>query len=273
MLDLINFLKVLVPLAYLLAACFYGIAFYRRGLGIVRHKTTLLVFALLVHLSLLALLTAEFKHPPITTIYELLLTLGFTLSLAYLFIEFVTKIKNTGFIVVLISTFLVIISVIFLKMDYGFLDVLKSAFIYLHIISALVGYSAFTLSATYGLLYLILYKKIKLKKLDFIYKNIPNLEILEFMLARSIIIGFIALTISIIIGVLYLPRAFPDSSFIDIKLLYAIIVWLTYCAGIFAKKAFGLHGRKMALASVIVLVVIFILMALTNYFSGFHNFN
>lgn len=273
MTEIITLLSFLVPLSYLLTTLLYGIAFFRENKGIVRFKTGFLLTAILLHFSFLVLITAEYRHPPFTTIYEAMLTLGFTLALAYLLIELVTKIKNTGFFITLISTILITVSVAFLDLSYGFQDVLKSEFVSLHVVFALVGYCAFTLSATYGLLYLILYNKIKLRKFDFIYRNIPNLEIVEFMLAKAIIIGFIALTLSILIGVLWLPKVFPGKSFLDIKLFYSLLVWIIYCIFIFAKKALGLHGRKIALASIIVLVVLFMLMMLTNYLSGFHNFN
>lgn len=112
-----------------------------------------------------------------TSVFELLNVLGFSLALAYVIIEFITKIKNTGFFAILIASVLVIVSGIFSRDIYGFeYDVLKNELLALHVTSALVGYSAFALSAIYGLLYIMLYNKIKSKTFDTVYKNLPNLE-------------------------------------------------------------------------------------------------
>lgn len=270
---LIGLFKILIPFAYLMTTGLYGLAFFKSNQGIARFKTVLLIVSIFFNLCFLTLLTTEYKHPPLTSVYEVFLLLGLTVASAYFFIELITKIKNTGFFIVLISTLFVVIAVVFLDMNYGFQDEFRSAYISLHVVFALVGYSAFTISASYGLLFLILYKKIKVRKFDIIYKNIPNLEVLELMIKKAVVVGFIALTISIIIGVVWLPIIFPGTSFFDVKLLYTLLVWFTYGIGIFAGKLLGLHGRKIALSSILVLVVLFMLMALTNYFSGFHNFN
>jgi ABC-type uncharacterized transport system permease subunit len=145
----------------------------------------------------------------VTSVFELLCVLGFSLALAYIVIEYLTKIKNTGFFALVISSLLVLVASLFSRDIYGFeYDVLKNELLAFHVTFALVGYSALALSAIYGLLYITLYHKLRTKTFDTVYKNLPNLETIESMLHKSTLVGFVALTFVIIFGFIWLPKAF-----------------------------------------------------------------
>ena len=151
-------------------------------------------------------------------------------------------------------------------------DILQSELLAFHIVSALLGYSAFALSAIYGLLYVILYKKIRTRTFDNIYRNLPNLESLESLTFKAIIVGFVALTLVITIGFVWLPQAFPEISYTDAKVLGTFFIWLLYGIGLAAKKFVGFQGRRIAILSIVGFLVTFLSMALSNVISGFHKF-
>ncbi len=265
--------KIILPILYITTSWLYGRAFFKDKPTARRLKTKFLVFTLSLHFVYLIIRTAELKHPPVTSVFELLNVLGFSLALAYIIIESATKIKNTGFFAILVSTVFVIVSGIFSRDIYGFeYDVLKNEFLALHITSALVGYSAFALSAIYGFLYIMLYNKIKSKTFDTVYKNLPNLEKIELMLCKSITVGFIALTFVIIVGFILLPKAFESFSYTDAKLIGTFIIWLVYGIGLGLRKTVNLPGKKTAFMSIISFILVFILMAFANAMSGFHRF-
>lgn len=273
MLSVLKILKIALPILYIITSWLYGHAFFKDSPTARRLKTKFLVFTLSLHFIYLVIRTAELKHPPVTSVFELLNALGFSLALAYIIIESITKVKNTGFFAILIASIFAIVSGIFSRDIYGFeYDVLKNEFLALHITSALVGYSAFALSAIYGFLYIMLYNKIKSKTFDTVYKNLPNLEKIELMLHKSAAIGFIALTFVIIVGVILLPKAFENFSYTDAKLVGTFIIWLVYGAGLGLRKITNLPGKKTALMSIVSFILVFILMAFANAMSGFHRF-
>lgn len=273
MLLVLKIFKFVLLVLYIITTWLYGRAFFKGDILARKLKTRFLAFTLIFHLIYLILRTAELKHPPVTSIFELLCVLGFSLSLAYVLIETLTKIKNTGFFAVLISSVLVAISGFFSRDVYGFeYDVLKNEFLAFHVISALVGYSGFALSGIYGFLYIMLYHKLRTRTFDTVYKNLPNLEIIESMLYKSAIVGFIALTFVIIIGFIWLPRAFENFSYTDAKLVGTLIIWLIYGGGLGIRRIKNFTGKKSAVMSIVGFVIVFVLTAFADVLSGFHRF-
>jgi len=269
----VQILTIIVPLLYLITCWFYGRAFYRDDEFSSRHKTRFLAASVGAHFLWLMLRTAEFQAIPVTGIYQLCGVLGLTIALAYTLIETSTRVKNTGFFVLTLSALLVTLDALFTDYRYGVQDVLRSELLALHVISALVGYSAFWLSAIYSLLYLVLYKKLREKKFDTIYRNLPNLESLESMSGKGIYVGFFAMTFTILIGVIWLPRAFDDFSLTDAQLIGALITWLVYGVGILIAKMAHFRGRKIALLSMVGLAVTCVSIVFANVFTGFHKFH
>ncbi|MBS4027479.1 MAG: cytochrome c biogenesis protein CcsA [Ignavibacteriales bacterium] len=272
MLFIITVLQYLIPLLYFATAWRYGREFFNNDLRSGKLKSSYLGVSLLLHFVFFILRTAELQHIPVTSSLELLGVIGFTLAGAYIFTEIISHVKNTGFFVLAISSVLVTISSLFAPNHYGMNDVLQSELLAFHIVSALLGYSAFALSAIYGLLYIILYNKLRSKTFDNIYRNLPNLESLESLTFKSTLVGFVALTFVIVVGFIWLPQAFPDISYGDAKVLGTFFIWMLYAIGLAAKKFLGFQGKKIALLSIFGFVITFLSMALSNVISGFHKF-
>jgi ABC-type uncharacterized transport system permease subunit len=272
MLFAITVLQYLIPLLYISTSWRYSREFFDNDTRSGKLKTLYLGVTLLLHFTYFILRTAELQHIPVTSPLELLGVLGFTLAGAYIFTEIISHVKNTGFFVLVISSLLVTLSSLFSPNHYGLNDILQSELLAFHIVSALLGYSAFALSAIYGLLYVMLYKKIRNHTFDNIYRNLPNLESLESLTFKSTLVGFVALSIVIGVGFVWLPQAFPEISYSDAKVLGTFFIWLLYAVGLLAKKFIGFQGRKIAVLSMIGFVITFLSMALSNVISGFHKF-
>lgn len=69
---LIDILNFALPLLYLTVVWVYGKAFFSDAAWAKRIKTRLFVSTLAVHFVYLLLRTVEFRHPPVTSIFELL---------------------------------------------------------------------------------------------------------------------------------------------------------------------------------------------------------
>jgi ABC-type uncharacterized transport system permease subunit len=151
--------------------------------------------------------------------------------------------------------------------------VLRSNLLGTHVFSALLGYSGITISAVYGFLYLTLYKDIKLNKFGLIFDRLPSLEVLEKLSYYSAIIGFTLLSVAIIIGVIWLPKAFPNFSYADPKLIGTMLVWLLYGIGILNKISGRWRGRKLIILSIIGFLLAIFSTMLTNFLAqSFHSF-
>jgi len=263
----------LLPVLYWVTVWSYAKAFFRNSALAKKVKTPFLSVTIACHFLYLTLRTLEFGHPPITNIYEILSVLAFTTALAYLAIEYITKVKSTGYFVLIISFFFQLLSTVLIKELANVNPILRSNLLGFHVTSALLGYSAFAISAVYGFLYIMLYHHIKSNRFGVIYDNLPNLEKLEQMATVSVITGFLLLTVAIIVGVVWLPRAFEHYSYFDPKLVGTIVIWLMYGVGLLAKRSIGWQGRKIMVLSIVGFVVTMLSLTVVNVFlSGFHNF-
>ena len=272
MFTFIEITRILLPLLYVLTTLLYGLRFFNNSHIAQKFKTKSLVATIILHLVYIVSVTAEFRHIPMTSVFELFCMLSFTLAVAYTLVELITKVKNTGFFVLCISSLLISIYAAFAKDYYDMKDILKSEFLVVHVTAALIGCSAFALSAIYGLLYIILYHKLRSRVFDNVYHNLPNLETLETMITRAIVVGFLALSFSICSGMIWLRKAIQNFSYTDIKLITTLLIWLIYAVGLAVKRFTRAQGKRIALLSIVSFIVMFVCMLFAGFLSAFHKF-
>ncbi|MDI6767843.1 MAG: cytochrome c biogenesis protein CcsA, partial [Bacteroidota bacterium] len=101
-----------------------------------------------------------------------------------------------------------------------------------------------------------------------------TLEVLERMSFTAIIFGFIFLSIAIIVGFIWLPKAVEKFSYADPKLIGTMVVWLVYAIGLSAKNIIGWTGRKIMILSIFGFAITIFSMTIVNIlFSSFHKFD
>jgi ABC-type transport system involved in cytochrome c biogenesis permease subunit len=215
---IVDLLRLALPLLYAVLVVMYGITFFRSAPRLERLKHPALLIVIVLHLAYLAARTIAFDHPPITSVFEILTLLAGSMALAYLYIEFRTRCRTRDVhsrVTLLFQT----ISSLFIKDLLVIPDYLHSLVLGFHVSTALLGYTALSLSAVYGFLYLMLYHEIKSSRFGMIYSRLPNLEMLEAMSHRSEAFGFVMLSVAILIGVIWLPMVFKEISYLDPKLI------------------------------------------------------
>ena len=273
MIPVIHFLNILLPILYLGTFSIYFYDFMKGEKKFINIKRLFIFITLLTHLIYLLIRTSEFEHPPITNVFEIFTVLAFSITFSYFLLELITDIRGTGPFIIIISLVFQLISSTFIVDQIEVKEVLKNNLLGTHVINALLGYSGFTISAVYGFLYLTLYKDLKANRFGLIFNRLPNLEVLEKLSFYSAILGFVLLTIAIIIGVIWLPQAFPEFSFIDPKLIGTAIVWLLYGTGILTKLFSKWRGKKLILLSISGFLIAILSTILTNFLSrSFHSF-
>ncbi|PIU46147.1 MAG: cytochrome C biogenesis protein [Ignavibacteriales bacterium CG07_land_8_20_14_0_80_59_12] len=268
-----EFLKILVPILYAAVVADYAVAFFTRIRYAEESKRELLLITLVAHLVYLFLRYAAYGHVPITNLFEVMTILAFAIALAYLMIERMTRVTETGFFVLSVALVFQTISSVFIKCCAEVNPVLRSPLLGFHVTSALLGYSAISISAVYGFLYLMLYHDIRSTRFSAIYRRLPSLEVLESMSFRATILGFAFLSLAILVGFIWLPRAFESFSYADPKLLVTVSIWLLYGIGFSARTIGRWQGRRVVILALCGFAIVFLSMTVVNvFFSGFHNF-
>jgi ABC-type uncharacterized transport system permease subunit len=271
---LVDSLQVLLPLLYAALVGVYALDFFRNARPLETLKSRALAVVLVCHLVYLVARTVAFDHPPITNVFEILTLLAAALAFAYLYIELRTQVRNTGVFILAMAFLFQTVSSIFVRDLTEIPGYLHSFVLGFHVSTALFGYTGMSLSAVYGLLYLMLYHDIKSSRFGLIYNRLPNLEGLETLSHRAEVFGFVMLGIAILIGLVWLPAVFTDFSYFDPKLVATVAIWVLYAAGLWAKRKFGWKGRKTMVLSLVGFGVIFFSMMVVNtYLTAFHRFH
>lgn len=266
-------LELILPLFYSITVLAYAIAFFKQNLIAKKIKTIFLLLTILTHLFYLILRTIHLQHPPIISVYEIMSLLAFSIAASYRLIEMQTKIKNTGLFVLIFALLFQSISSLFIEDIYSVNKILRNNLLGMHVLSALLGYSAFTIAAVYGLMYLLQYRSIKSNSFGIIFENLPSLEQMEYLTKKGIFIGFTLLSVSIIVGYAWLPKAIDNFSYFDPKLVGTIVIWCMYASEIFLIQTGRRRGRQvMHMAISGFLFTVFSLTVINIYLTSFHFF-
>ncbi|MGE5431179.1 MAG: inner membrane protein YpjD [Syntrophomonadaceae bacterium] len=273
MYSAVKILNFLLPVLYILTFLVYLYDFVKEKNKFANSKRIFLFVTLICHTFYLLARTIDFNHPPITNVFEIFTVLAFAISCSYFILELLTDIRGTGLFIIVFSLIFQLISSLYIQDLIEVREVLRNRMLGLHVISALLGYSGITISAVYGLLFWILYKEIKLNKFGLIFERLPSLEKLEQLSYYSVCIGFVLLTIAIIIGAVWLPSAFPNFNWFDPKLVVTGFVWALYGGGILSKTVGGWRGKKVIVFSIAGFCLAIFSILLTNFLAkSFHSF-
>ena len=268
-----SLLNYSLPVFYFALVWTYGKAFFSDKLWAKHAKTVILILTIGVHLLSLIVRTATFRHPPVTTIFEIFSMLACSIAIIYFVLELRSKQKETGYFILNIAFFFQLTSSIFIKDTPEVPEILRSVLFGIHVSSALLGYAAITIAGAYGLMYLMRYHEMKAIQFGVIYKKLPTLETLERMTFSAVAAGFSLLSFAIVFGFIWLHRAIANPNYFDPKLIGTTVIWFMYGFLIIAKMRYGWNGRKVMILSIIgFLISIFSMTIINIFFSGFHKF-
>src|SRR6188474_2578554 len=270
------------PLAFYAASLIaYAWHFARRSPAVGRTATTLLVAAALAHTFVIGMLTMEIGHVPVAGATSAISTFVWLLALAYLYTEMTTDERAMG---VFILPLLVALQAI-PAVRPGIEDraaVLQGPLFGVHVSSLLFAYASFALACVIGVTYVLLFKEIKAKHLGFFYARLPSLQVLDRMNQRAIFVGWVCLTLGVIVGFVWTgqvrayaavdPRV-QNMSVQDPKIFVALVCWAVYSFELFAARRIGWGGRRAAYLSALGFAIVLLnFVPVSYFFTKSHNF-
>lgn len=271
-------LNGLLPLGYLLALVAYLGVFVERGPRVERVATPLAWGVVLVHGAYLVLSAVEFQHVPTANTWESLTFIAFALALVYLVLEWRLGERSTGVFLLGISLLFQTLSSAFITHTRDVPDILRSPMFAVHVTAALMGYVALTVSAVYGVMYLIQYRQLKEKNAGLLFQRLPNLETLSRLNVGALGFGWLGLTVAIIAGVawaatLEVQGRLEGTFYTDPKFLMTVALWTLY--GLCLGGRYLLRWANRTLATVSIVGFAFMLassLTVTLVFRSFHDF-
>ena len=259
---------------YAAAAIAYAVHFARRDPGIGRTATTLLLFGALAHTFVIGMQTMEVGHVPFANPSRAISTSVWLLTLSYLYVELTTDERAMGVFILPVIVALQIVPVLFPGVER--IDpLLDSPWFWVHVSSLLFAYASFALAGVLGLTYVLQFKEIKKKHLGYFYTRLPSLQILDVMNSRAVAVGWLFLTVGVVVGVLWASQArtlAPDDPNLsamglgDPKIFVAMLTWAVYSFAITARRTMGWSGRRAAWLSALGFAIVLLNFLPINYF-------
>jgi len=267
----LNFLPLSL---YAVAVVVYAIHFAKRQVSVGRAATTLLLLGVLAHTFVIGMQTMEVRHVPFSNTSTAVSSFVWLLALSYLYLEVTTDERAMGVFIVPILVGLQTIPAFNPGIDIRD-PVLDSPWFWVHVTSLLFAYATFALAAMLGLTYVLQFKEIKKKHLGYFYERLPSLHVLDAMNSRAVAVGWLFLTIGVVVGGVWAAQALaqsPDNSNLramslqDPKIFIAVLTWAVYSFAMFARKTLGWNGRRAAWLSAVGFVIVLLNFLPVSYF-------
>ena len=139
--------------------------------------------------------------------------------------------------------------------------VLRSPLFTIHVVSLLFAYASFALACVLGVTYVLLFKEIKAKHLGFFYARLPSLQVLDVMNGRVLTIGWVFLTLGLVVGASGPPRCRRRRIRARRRCRLRTPRFSSrsspgYSFALYARRAIGWSGRRAAWLSAIAFAIV-----------------
>jgi len=269
---LIPLLTTLLPVLYALSSAAYARAYTREGADSDRLGTITLRAAVLLHIVYLSARGVLEGHLPLASVYDFLSATGLSMAAVYLYVEAREGVRTTGAFVVPFIFLIQIVSSAYGGQAPSDPVPLRPIWFELHTLTAVLGYSAFAVSAIYGILFLLLYRDIKANRFSFFFRRMPPLAALGQMNIRAAGGGLVLLTLAIALGVGWIKRS-GTGSLTDPKIWLTLLVWCVFAFSLLAYHRFGWRGPRAIYMSLVGFTTLLLSrVAVDLFFHSFHSF-
>jgi len=216
-----------------------------------------------------------YDHPPLTNFYESLIFFSWAIILLYLLMEWKTRTRVLGIFTVPVAFLALAFASLSPDMNtriQPLIPALQSNWLTSHVLTCFMGYAAFTTAFATGLLYII--KDIGSRR-PFrhpLYDLIPLPDMLEELIYKSVLLGFILLTLGIVTGSVWAHYAWGSYWSWDPKETWSLITWLIYAALLHGRYVQGWQGRRLAFMALIGFASVLFTYLGVNYLPGLHSY-
>jgi HemX protein len=255
--------------SFSLAVLFYGISMvysvflWRKGFRQDnRVNYCLLLIAAVFHTMAMFKRGFSLERCPVHNLFEATMFVTWTMVAAYLVLGIWSRLRFLG---AFISPVLFAFGVFALMpgLDvHGPKPEFSGGWLSLHVALFSLSYGAFGLSCVAGIMYLTQEHDLKFHKLRAVISLLPPIQRLELAMGRLLLVGFIMLSIAIVMSVIWFQNA--PGKFTDPKVLWSILVWLMCLGLVVMRWRFSQGGRRFAWGT----IGLFIFVALTFWGSS-----
>ncbi len=147
---------------------------------------------------------------------------------------------------------------------------LKSNWLGFHVSTAIIAYGSFGVSFVLSLIFLF---RDRITENGFLDKHIPDREKLDLISYRSVALGLLFLTFTILTGAIWAERAWGSYWSWDPKETWSLVTWIIYAIYLHLRIRRGYEGKAAAIFAAIGFVcVMFTYIGVNTFLPGIHSY-
>ena len=147
---------------------------------------------------------------------------------------------------------------------------LRSGWLGFHVSTAIIAYGAFGVSFVLGIIFLL---RDKLREHGFLDQHIPDKQKLDLIEYRSVALGMLFLSFTIITGAIWAERAWGSYWSWDPKETWSLVTWIIYAIYLHLRIRRGYKGKSAAIFAVIGFIcVLFTYIGVNTFIPGIHSY-
>lgn len=123
---------------------------------------------------------------------------------------------------------------------------LRQPLLPLHIAISLLGLASFAVASGVAVMYLLMEREVKAKHFGLLFSRLPSLEFLDTLNRRLVVCGFIALSVTLATGALFVTTGQGLGWTWDAKQVFTVVAWGVFAALVNARVFAGWRGRRVA---------------------------
>lgn len=255
---------------YFAATVFYFLFVTVKKEALGKAAAAIQILGLVLHTAALILRGIGAGRLPLTNQYEFATSFAWGLCLVSLVFIWRFKFPVIGTFAAPIILLLIGYAAMQSREVKALMPALRSSWLGFHVSTAIIAYGSFGVSAVLGLIFLL---RERMKNQGFWDKHVPAREKLDLISYRSVCLGLLFLTFTIITGAIWAEQAWGSYWSWDPKETWSLVTWLIYATYLHLRIRRGWKGRTAAIFAVVGFVcVLFTYVGVNTLLPGLHSY-
>ena len=270
MLQVENILFTAAMLAYFAAMVFYFIFLAAKKVKMAKIAGFIQLGGFILHTIALVCRGIGAGRLPLTNQYEFATSFAWGLCLVSLLFVWKYRFPVLGAFAAPVIFIIIGYAAMQSKDVHELMPALRSNWLGFHVSTAIIAYGSFGVCFVLSLIFLM---RDRMKDQSFLGKHVPDREKLDMISYRSVTLGLMFLTFTIITGAIWAERAWGSYWSWDPKETWSLITWIIYAIYLHLRIRRGWKGRSAAVFAVIGFIcVIFTYIGVNTFLPGIHSY-
>lgn len=226
------------------------LSFIRHHPGRYRFALVSFLMGATVHLVAVTEEALEVGAFPANNFFEAISLLGLVLAIVFLICHWLYHFDSLSVLLMPLVFLMTLIGSAASANPSWQIGPMRNVWLTTHVVFIMLGYAGLVVAAAASVFYLWRARQLKAKQLPAEDDKVPPLMTLDLIVIRSLGWGFLALTVGLVLGIIWASSVSGMRWIFEQRILIAVITWFIYLMLVFLRSASGWRGAKAATLTV-----------------------